>query len=650
MTGYLVGVGIADITGEAGGVPMMGYAMPFQRTAGIHQRQWARAFVVAEPQPGGQRIAFVIADLGMIFTGVHQEVLRRLAGRFGDRYTAGNTLLCATHTHSGPGGHSHHTLYNLTIGGFRPRTFEAIVAGIVNAITRADDDLAPGELTLATGELHGASVNRSLPAFERNPAADKRLFPAAIDPQMSVLRFDQGGVPVGALTWFATHGTSMPNTNRLISGDNKGYAAYVWENSWAPKEFGDDAVKFVAGFPQSNPGDMSPNLGAGSNYGPVGDPFENTRVIGERQARKARELFAATGTTIAGPIDFRQRYVDFSHVEIRPEFAVDGPTRTWPAVLGQSMAAGTFDGLGPRFAHQGEHHRRRLYRVIDRLVVEPPAELIAGHAPKPPMLATGICQPHPWTPQILPIQVLRIGQLIIIAGPGEFTINSGLRIRRSVTEALGGLAEHVIFTGYANAYAGYVTTPEEYDAQLYEGASTHFGRATLAAYQQELAQLADDLRTGTPSTGTLEPPDLSGRQHIHNPAARLPDTAPPGRRIGDVIAQPAPTNRTGDVVTASFYSACPNNDTRNGSTFCEVQFDTADGWQTIADDNDWTTVFHWKRLFLTVSRARISWTVPRDAPAGTYRIVHHADARDRTGAITPITGATEPFHVMAAES
>ena len=531
---------------------------------------------------------------------------------------------------------------------FRSRTFEAIVAGIVTAIVRADGDLAPGGLALATGELHGASVNRSLPAFERNPDADKALFPAAIDPQMSVLRFEQGGVPVGALTWFATHGTSMPNTNRLISGDNKGYAAYVWENDWAPDEFGE--VKFVAGFPQSNPGDMSPNLGAGGNYGPVGDPFENTRVIGERQARKARELFTATGATISGPIDYRQRYVDFSHVEIRPEFAADGPTRTWPAVIGQSMAAGTFDGPGPPFAHQGELQRRRLYRIFDHLIVEPPAELVAGHAPKPPMLATGICQPHPWTPQILPIQILRIGQLVIAAGPGEFTINSGLRIRRSVTEALGGLAEHVIFTGYANAYAGYVTTPEEYDAQLYEGASTHFGRATLPAYQQELAQLADDLRTGTPSANTVEPPDLAHRQHVRNPAARLPDTAPPGRRIGDVITQPRPANRTGDTVTASFYSACPNNDTRNGSTFCEVQRDTADGWKTVADDNDWTTVFGWKRLFLTVSRAQITWAIPRGTPAGTYRIVHHADARDRSGTITKVTGTTEPFRVDAAAS
>lgn len=31
------------------------------------------------------------------------------------------------------------------------------------------------------------------------------------------------------INWFAVHGTSMNNTNGLISGDNKGYASYLFE-------------------------------------------------------------------------------------------------------------------------------------------------------------------------------------------------------------------------------------------------------------------------------------------------------------------------------------------------------------------------------------------------------------------------------------
>ena len=48
---------------------------------------------------------------------------------------------------------------------------------------------------------------------------------------------------------------------------------------------------------------------------------------------------------------------------------------------------------------------------------------------------------------------------------------------------------HVILSTYANDYAQYITTKEEYDMQHYEGASTPFGPQTLAAYTQAYEQL-----------------------------------------------------------------------------------------------------------------------------------------------------------------
>jgi neutral ceramidase len=48
-------------------------------------------------------------------------------------------------------------------------------------------------------------------------------------------------------------------------------------------------------------------------------------------------------------------------------------------------------------------------------------------------------------------------------------------------------------TGYANAYAGYLTTPEEYRAQRYEGAYTLFGPRTLDAFAEVLDGLAPAL-------------------------------------------------------------------------------------------------------------------------------------------------------------
>jgi neutral ceramidase len=42
--------------------------------------------------------------------------------------------------------------------------------------------------------------------------------------------------------------------------------------------------------------------------------------------------------------------------------------------------------------------------------------------------------------------------------------------------------EPVVVAGYCNDYASYLTTPEEYALQDYEGASTLFGPNTLGAW------------------------------------------------------------------------------------------------------------------------------------------------------------------------
>ena len=56
--GWLVGVGIADVTGEPWDVGLMGYGMPFQRSTGIHLRQRSRAFVFVD-RSTGKRLVYV---------------------------------------------------------------------------------------------------------------------------------------------------------------------------------------------------------------------------------------------------------------------------------------------------------------------------------------------------------------------------------------------------------------------------------------------------------------------------------------------------------------------------------------------------------------------------------------------------------------
>ncbi len=639
---YQVGCGIADVTGPAAENGMMGYSMPQQQTAGIHLRTRARAFVLVDS--GGKRVAFVTADLGALFQSVHQGVIAALRSAFGDLYTEQNVLLNATHTHAACGGDSHYAAYDLAILGFQEPVYRAVVDGIVEAITAAHHDLAPGTLRLGRTELTDASVNRSRVAFERNPEQDKAYFPLSIDPAVTVVRFARGGVDVGAITWFSTHGTSMTNENRLISGDNKGYAAYAWEHDAAGVRYLDAAPGFVAAFSQTNSGDMSPNLNLKPGSGPTEDEFENTRIIGDRQFRAAVRAFDGAAESISGGVDSRFCYVDMSRVTVGGRFTPDGREHTTStAAIGVSMLAGSVeDGPGLPLP---EGVANPFVEWLGGAEAPIPQALADAQAPKVVAVPFGAMKPYPWCPEVLPLQILRIGQLHLVGGPAEFTIVAGLRIRRAVAAELGVPLENVLVQGYSNAYAQYVTTPEEYDSQQYEGGSTLFGRYTLPAYQQEFARLAAAMRAGTPVAHGPVPRDLTGKLVNFQPGV-VADAAPALRVFGQVLTEPRGGYQRGQQVSVVFVTGHPKNDLHRGGTFLEVQRFAGGGWVRHADDGDWATTYRWARTLLAESTATVTWDVPADTPAGTYRVVHHGDAKNGlTGAVTPFSGTSRTFTV-----
>ncbi len=148
----------------------------------------------------------------MIFESVHRAVLRRLKQAYGDLYTEQNVLITATHTHAGPGGYSHHLLYNTTTFGFHKATFEAVADGLFEAARNAHEDLAPSELLLSHGTLTGASVNRSRTAFDRNPKADRDHFPDAVDPSPRCCGWSGTAVPSGRSTGSRCTAPACPAT------------------------------------------------------------------------------------------------------------------------------------------------------------------------------------------------------------------------------------------------------------------------------------------------------------------------------------------------------------------------------------------------------------------------------------------------------
>lgn len=643
---FQVGVGMSDITGEAAEVGMMGYASLDQKTSGIHQRLRARAFIVQDNRGAtpGKSAVVVITDTGLVTQAIHQAVLARLATRYGTLYNEQNVLISATHTHAGPGGYSHYALYNITVLGFQKATFNAIVDGIVEAIDRAHASKAPGDILLNQGELTEASRNRSAPAFRRNPAGDRAAFPLEIDPLMTVLTFQQAGRAVGALSLFPTHGTSMTNTNTLISGDNKGYAAYHWEHEVAGVRYRADGKPFVAAFAQTNPGDMSPNLNLKPGSGPTEDEFENTRIIGQRQSDKARELASHANQVLSGEVDYRMRFVDMSRVQVGSAYTPDSQVHTTcPAALGASFAAGsTEDGPGPGIAQEGTANP--FLTAIGGLLFPIPDSLRQCHGAKEVVIPVGLMQPYPWVPEVLPLQLVRVGNLYLATLPGEPTIMSGYRIRRQLAQTLGVPVNQVLVVGYSNAYTEYITTPEEYSHQDYEGGSTLFGPWTQPAYMQELDKLAQAMARGEGVSNPLRPREL-GCCQLNFQTGVVMDLPPLGKAFGTVLQDAQASYHPGQTVAIRFQSAHPKNNLRRNGSFLEVQRWNGSQWVSTADDGDWSTRYRWRRTFGAESVVDISWTIPADQAAGTYRIVHDGNAKSLWGTISSFRGTTRPFTV-----
>lgn len=70
----------------------------------------------------------------------------------------------------------------------------------------------------------------------------------------------------------------------------------------------------------------------------------------------------------------------------------------------------------------------------------------------------------------------------------------------------------VILAGLSNIYTSYITTPEEYMVQRYEGASTIYGPHTLTIYLEKYVQLLSALLEGHEVEAGPNPPNLDSAQ------------------------------------------------------------------------------------------------------------------------------------------
>ncbi|EFN86684.1 Neutral ceramidase [Harpegnathos saltator] len=326
--------------------------------------------------------------------------------------------------------------------------------------------------------------------------------------------------------------------------------------------------------------------------------------------------------------------------------------------MGYSFAAGTTDGPGSFAFEQGTTTSNPLWNTVRNLVAKPTKEDIDCHGAKPILLATGRMKlPYQWQPKIVSTQVAVIGNVVVAGVPGEFTTMSGRRLREAIKRVMNDASSNddddddeisVIVAGLCNTYSSYITTPEEYQIQRYEGASTIYGPHTLTIYLKQYQELLQAAINGTELPSGPKPPELLQSKLISLVPPVLYDTPQWGRNFGDVTQQPRQAVWPGDTVTATFVAGHPRNNLMADNTFLTVErLGDDEVWIPIATDADWETKFQWTRnsVILGSSEVTVTWEIPRDTPPGEYHIRHNGYYRYILGGVYPYYGVSNTFQV-----
>jgi neutral ceramidase len=703
-THFVFGAGKADITGPAGGKIHMGNEDPMNYSVGIHIRQYARSFAIESPC-NGKRILMVLTDTGMLFESVKKAVLDKVAADpdLASLYSASNVMMSATHTHSTPGGQAHFTAYNALRGGHDRLAFESTVNGTFKSIQRAHqaflDNQQGGQILLDQGELLGANTSRAVPAYMENPAAERARYLDVAGNDLTTPRLmtllklqTQAGRQLGSLNWFAVHPTSDALSEyglgaAPISGDNKGYASFMFERLQQQE----NGLPFVASFMQADEGDAftqmyfdNPAMKAENDkLLPTTEPSPVTVANGKLQLQRALSLYQSASNAVSGPIDFRFGYVQMDQVEVTDPVVLDTlehrqaldaiPKRTCNPSMGVSFPAaghgaqpgepGQFTEAGiscsdPDYAQLAADEFRAgaganiptglFAATVGCNASSAPGLNLECQAEKPILFVFG--PPLNASATTVPFQLFRIGNLVTVGLPWEVTTMAGRRIRSTLLETMkGDGVDYVVITGLANDYVSYLTTREEYALQMYEAASNQFGPWSLAAVQQETRRLALDMVNARETEAGPTPPTTSP-QAVQTLPPQGSDQAPAGSTFGAVVSDADPSYNPGDAVKVVFQASSPNSDLKSDGSFVFVeQLSQGETWNVISYDADPETSFIWHSdaeepqfNASTTSTAEVVWRIPKNTAQGSYRIRFEGVA-NQASVLTPYKGVSRQF-------
>lgn len=503
----LAGIAQADLTLPPG-YPMSGYSINGRISRGYWIRPKATALYLRDT--AGTPFVFVTTDLWAITDGQKMAVLKALSEDPATWFIGeSELLLSATHAHHSSGVNELDKAFASTSIGFGIDTaaFGFTIRQIVSAIKNAMLSPEPATVSYSIKTVDSIAKNRSIEAYFRNNpdelqqyvAGNKKLetnkfyrtkadLESAIEQRLSVITVKNAqGKIKGILASYPVHPTATGDATEVYSADVFGLAS-----SKAAAEIPD---KPIVAFYNGAEGDVAPDYKFHQRYDAV-------RIADSLSAAIKQAIESGSQTLLNGKIIHRTATVDIASKSMVPNPADTACYEGQPArvktaekpVVGAAVFAGASDGrtsLSSFGISDGVHNDKwdaeQGYKMaaIDFL-----ADDVLGQLLPDPVryFAKKLVKINPKSR--LHISIHQVGGICFTGLPGEFTTMLGRRIRKAVAANCRTADSLVSIVGLADSYISYVTTPCEYDAQFYEGASTFFGPATGPAFVTEYENLS----------------------------------------------------------------------------------------------------------------------------------------------------------------
>lgn len=467
-SGLLAGVARADITPPVGLAQLNWGSQTHVEAVGIDPAgMLATALVLSD---GRQK--FAMAELDALFVPAAEEIIARATRLTG--IPAAHIRLGASHTHSGPAVEAGKgplgvdlTVHRQMLARYRGVLADKVVGAIVQANSRLRPVHAHG--ALGTGTIN---INRRVRARDGLPAAVGRNPEGFRDRDLVVIRIDDAqGKPYAVLVNFQCHGTVLAYENKYFSADWMGMMRKTVEQALP----GATCLFFQGAAGNQGPiegftGDLEVAHRLGSILGHQAAALALTIETVRREPRfegfvestayQAKQPWRVEGARDA-TLKFASRLLQLPAREYRPEEIEQMAAQAADAEKKVAAAKSSGD---PWKLHQAEARLRRC------------SDLLAQWK-----------RPHSPAPRPVRVQILRIGQMAMVAMPGEPFAEIGVAVKKASPFPV------TMFCGYSSGEGGeYMPIASEYPLGGYEIERTPYGagaaekliRETIALFKE----------------------------------------------------------------------------------------------------------------------------------------------------------------------